>query len=279
MTKSQQERLGVRLIASPAPADDNLAALHELLTFYGAILETTSERIRSGLDIRTTSRLKNTGTILEKLRRSGGATLKSMQDLAGMRIVGGPDRREQDETVSRVVELFQDEVREPKVIDRRADPVHGYSAVHVIVFPEGVPVEVQIRTTWQHEWAEVFEKLADAIGRGIRYGNEPNRESLPEFPDAPKDSPHHERLQAWKDAAELRVEADFQTRLAIVEWALAVAGLIDMGEQILLSDDNPVPASEVHRDVTKALESLRREIVEMGERHEHSSSPPSMLDS
>src|SRR5690606_20276899 len=89
---------------------------------------------------------------------------------APMRIVGGPNRREQDETVARVVELFQLEAPEPKVIDRRAHPVHGYSAVHVIVFPEGVPVEIQIRTTWQHEWAEVFEKLADAVGRGIRYG-------------------------------------------------------------------------------------------------------------
>ncbi len=74
-------------------------------------------------------------------------------DVAGMRIVGGPDRREQDATVERVVSLFRDEAREPKVIDRRANPVHGYSAVHVIVFPKGVPVEVQIRTTWQHEWA------------------------------------------------------------------------------------------------------------------------------
>ncbi len=51
--------------------------------------------------------------------------------------------------------------------------MHGYSAVHVIVFPEGAPVEIQVRTSWQHEWAELFEKLADLIGRGIRYGEPP----------------------------------------------------------------------------------------------------------
>jgi ppGpp synthetase/RelA/SpoT-type nucleotidyltranferase len=49
----------------------------------------------------------------------------------------------------------------------------GYAAVHVIVFPEGTPIEIQIRTAWQHEWAELFEKLADLVGRGIRYGEPP----------------------------------------------------------------------------------------------------------
>jgi hypothetical protein len=28
------------------------------------------------------------------------------------------------------------------------------SAVHVVVFPHGVPVEIQVRTRWQHEWAD-----------------------------------------------------------------------------------------------------------------------------
>jgi ppGpp synthetase/RelA/SpoT-type nucleotidyltranferase len=37
------------------------------------------------------------------------------------------------------------------VIDRRAEPMHGYRAVHVIVFPDGAPIEIQVRTAWQHE--------------------------------------------------------------------------------------------------------------------------------
>jgi hypothetical protein len=60
------------------------------------------------------------------------------------------------------------------VVDRRAEPVNGYRAVHVIVFPESVPIEIQIRTELQHEWAELFEKLADLVGRDIRYGEPPN---------------------------------------------------------------------------------------------------------
>ncbi|MBF6618996.1 MAG: hypothetical protein ITG02_02050 [Patulibacter sp.] len=217
----------MRLIASSTPAEADLAALHELLTFYGSVLETTSERVRSGLAIKTTSRLKNTGTILEKLRRSGGATLKSMQDLAGMRIVGGPDRKEQDETVERVVALFEGETRQPKVIDRRANPVHGYSAVHVIVFPEGVPVEIQVRTAWQHEWAEVFEKLADAVGRGIRYGEEPERLETSTLPDAsglPIDIPKFNR------SVVNATESDYRQRTGAVESARLVARIIALHE-------------------------------------------------
>jgi len=43
----------------------------------------------------------------------------------------------------------------------------------VIVYPGGYPIEVQIRTEWQHLWAEWFERLADQYGRGIRYGVPP----------------------------------------------------------------------------------------------------------
>ena len=133
LTKSQIERLGQRLVAAGEPAAEDVAALHELLR-------------------------KNTGTILEKLRRYGGSWLKSIQDLAGMRVVGAFDRNRQDELVRAVVDLFSDAPRPPKVIDRRDTPVNGYRAVHVVVFPDSVPVEIQVRTELQHEWAELFEK-------------------------------------------------------------------------------------------------------------------------
>ena len=77
--------------------------------------------------------------------------------------------------VKQIVALFDDGSRVPKIVDRRAEPMHGYRAVHVIVFPEDAPIEIQVRTEWQHEWAEFFEKLADRIGRGIRYGEPPRK--------------------------------------------------------------------------------------------------------
>lgn len=57
-----------------------------------------------------------------------------------------------------------------KVIDRRAKPRYGYRAVHLEVHVGGQPVEIQIRTSLQDEWAQAMEKLGDVFGRGVRYG-------------------------------------------------------------------------------------------------------------
>jgi ppGpp synthetase/RelA/SpoT-type nucleotidyltranferase len=144
-----------------------------MLSEYSEVLTDTVDRVRAALDVAPTARVKNTGTILEKLRRFGGSWLKSIDDLAGMRIVGDFDRNGQDDLVAEILALFADEKRPPKVVDRRAEPAQGYRAVHVIVFPRGIPVEIQARTQLQHEWAELFEKMADLFGRGIRYGETP----------------------------------------------------------------------------------------------------------
>jgi len=173
LTKSQIERLGVRLVRSNPPAAEDLAALHELLLSYGDALEEAVTTVQRSLGITPSSRVKTTGTILEKLERYGGSWLKSIQDLAGMRIVGTFDRRGQDALVAQLVELFSDGKRAPRVVDRREEPSHGYRAVHVIVSVRSLPVEIQIRTPLQHEWADLFEKLADRIGRNIRYGEPP----------------------------------------------------------------------------------------------------------
>jgi ppGpp synthetase/RelA/SpoT-type nucleotidyltranferase len=179
LTKSQIERLGYRLLGSSQPTGDDLAELHELLLIYGDALADTATAVQRDLGITSTPRIKTTGTILEKLERHGGSWLKSIQDIAGMRIVGSFGRAGQDALAAQLVELFADTGRRPKVVDRRADPSHGYRAVHVIVFVRSVPVEIQVRTSLQHQWADLFEKLADRIGRGIRYG-EPPDDLLPE---------------------------------------------------------------------------------------------------
>jgi hypothetical protein len=146
LTKSQMERLGVRLLREGGPQGEDLVLLLEVLARYSDVLGRAIVRVSGDLGVASTSRIKSTGTILEKLDRYGGSWLKSIQDLAGMRIVGDFDRRGQDVLVERLVTLFADAPRSPKVVDRRAEPMHGYSAVHVIVFPEDVPIEIQVRT-------------------------------------------------------------------------------------------------------------------------------------
>lgn len=73
-----------------------------------------------------------------------------------------------------MVQLLSVEWPRHKLYDRRKRPQFGYRAVHFVPTISGRPVEIQIRTSLQHKWAELFEKVADQWGRGIRYG-----ESLP----------------------------------------------------------------------------------------------------
>jgi hypothetical protein len=62
-----------------------------------------------------------------------------------------------------------------QVIDRRTNPSHGYRAVHLIVQKDRIPVEIQVRTDLQDTWAQIVERLADRWGRGIRYGEDPEK--------------------------------------------------------------------------------------------------------
>lgn len=60
-----------------------------------------------------------------------------------------------------------------RVNDRRVRHSHGYRAVHVVPKIDGFSVEVQVRTSLQHAWANATEQLADQWGRAIRYGGNP----------------------------------------------------------------------------------------------------------
>jgi hypothetical protein len=44
----------------------------------------------------------------------------------------------------------------------------------VVVTTQDIPVEIQVRTWRQDQWAQIVETLGDKWGRGIRYGDGPN---------------------------------------------------------------------------------------------------------
>jgi ppGpp synthetase/RelA/SpoT-type nucleotidyltranferase len=99
--------------------------------------------------------------------------LHSMQDLAGFRVVGVLSFADQDRLAAEIARRFPADPREPRIRDRRAEPSYGYRAVHVIVSLDDVTIEVQVRTLGQHMWADLMERLADRLGRQIRYGDAP----------------------------------------------------------------------------------------------------------
>ncbi|MFJ8957459.1 hypothetical protein ACIRO1_45965 [Streptomyces sp. NPDC102381] len=249
-TKSQIERLGRRLVEQTPPAEADLDDLAVLLNAYDEALDAASDTLRE-LGSAPTGRLKNTGTILEKLRRHGGSWLKSIQDLAGLRIVVEGGLADQDRVAGEILQRFADCPKPPKKIDRRADPRQGYRAVHVIVFPDGMPVEVQIRTVPQHMWAELFEKLADLLGRGIRYGEDfemPGERQIAQLRTI------HPEPELDEDFVEIVGEISETKRLL----RDLVKAFLDLSEQIGLDEeslDNP-EFEATHEDIRQELKRL-----------------------
>lgn len=237
---------------APRPRPEDVDELHALLDAHGEVLDLALKRVRAETGLVPTGRLKNTGTLLDKLRRQGGSWLKSVYDLAGMRIVGDFDRPQQDTVVADLVEVFAQGARPPRVIDRRADPVQGYRAVHVIVFPEGLPVEIQVRTRWQHEWAELFEKLADRVGRGIRYGD-----ALDHWATAGDRA-------GFTDHRRALYNAEFALRQTTVRLAIVIADLVAVVEEMTAAQgphDPEVIAASKH--VELELRELRAHLDDL----------------
>ncbi|MCM4080340.1 hypothetical protein [Paractinoplanes hotanensis] len=178
-SKKQLNKLGDRIAVNEPPAKEDLQQLNAVLRAYQEILVTVEEQL-SLIGLSSTSRVKTRSVLIEKLRREKGMALARVQDLAGARTVVEGGWTKQDELVELLKAHFNRWTGVPtKVVDRRIIPSHGYRAVHLIVFPDGVPVEIQIRTQMQNFWAQIVEGLADRWGRGVRYGESPQNGHLP----------------------------------------------------------------------------------------------------
>jgi ppGpp synthetase/RelA/SpoT-type nucleotidyltranferase len=172
---SQLKKLTHRLRDGTETPED-LHALADLRLYYRQVLERAHVEV-ARLCSETehaepmAPRVKTLKTTMEKLHRQPDLrSLAQIRDLAGLRIVVHGTRVDQDDVVARVAARLPDDDRPVKVIDRRLDPRAGYRAVHLEIRREGILIEVQVRTALQHQWAELFERTADRLGRGLRYG-------------------------------------------------------------------------------------------------------------
>jgi GTP pyrophosphokinase len=167
MTNTQIRKLGDRL-RTAEPSETDLQLLEEFRTSFAVTFEKVAALLTNKLGLTPTGRSKKTtASIIAKLRRLK-TRLDRMQDIAGCRIVV-PSISDQDSIVS----ALQREFSETKTDDLRNNPHHGYRAVHVIVRLDNKPIEIQVRTTLQHQWAELCERLADRGGIEIKYGGGP----------------------------------------------------------------------------------------------------------
>lgn len=164
ISKSQIDRLGDRLKKENIDEAD-LRMLDQYRRSYAEAYDIVVGTIRKNLSLEPTGRpAKSTPSIAEKLRRES-IRLTQIQDIAGCRIVVA-DIANQESAIKSLSDLFEDVT----IADRRQQPSHGYRAVHLIVRCKGKLIEIQVRTEFQHLWAELSEKLSDVVDSTIKYG-------------------------------------------------------------------------------------------------------------
>ena len=164
ISKTQIDRLGDRLRKGDITEAD-LRLLDEYRRSFSEAYEFVVTAIRNELGLAPTGRpAKSTTSISEKLLRES-IRLTQIQDIAGCRVIV-PTIMDQESVVQSLSQLL----RKVTIVDRCQQPSHGYRAIHVIIKYESRVVEIQVRTSLQHIWAELSEKLADIIDPGIKYG-------------------------------------------------------------------------------------------------------------
>jgi putative GTP pyrophosphokinase len=163
LSKTQIDKLGERL-KGDQPSELDLQALDEYRRSFREAYDTVVGSIRDRLGLDPSGRrAKTVPSLREKLRRES-IRLTQVQDIAGCRLVV-PYIADQDRVVSELQGLFPS----ARVIDRCVIPSYGYRAVHIVPEIDAKCVEIQVRTSMQHAWAELSERWSD-IDPGIKYG-------------------------------------------------------------------------------------------------------------
>ena len=163
ISKTQIDRLGDRL-KKGSHTESDLRLLDDYRRSFGEAYEAVVGKLRQRGASPTGRLAKSTMSVAEKLRRES-LRLSQMQDIAGCRVIVS-DVLEQDQFVAGLKSDFSESI----LSDRRESPSNGYRAVHVIVKVGGKLIEIQVRTAFQHLWAEVSEKSSDVLDPTIKYG-------------------------------------------------------------------------------------------------------------
>lgn len=167
LTKSQIDRLGRRL-ATDADDSDRQAFFDFREQFRTALSGVENELRHLLRETVVVGRIKTLDSVIAKLQREH-TRLSTMQDIAGCRIVLS-DIDEQNAALGKIKAGFS----ASHVTDLRESAHSGYRAVHIIATASNrLPVEIQLRTEIQDQWAQASEKLADRYGIEVKYGSGP----------------------------------------------------------------------------------------------------------
>jgi ppGpp synthetase/RelA/SpoT-type nucleotidyltranferase len=173
-SKGDLHRLGEALVTDKTATPQGCPQYGDVMRWHNDLAAEVAIRIAAESwiaappdQLSISARPKTIDTLVQKLQRT---TLKlgQVQDLAGMRVDADMLLTQQTNLAQEIADYFGGGT----IKDIRAAPHSGYRAVHVwLTLPAG-RVEVQVRTLFQSEWANLYEGLGELYGRGIRYGEE-----------------------------------------------------------------------------------------------------------
>lgn len=208
-----------------------------------------------------TSRVKSLDTLASKLKRLN-TSIAEIDDVAGARVKVEVDLGNQSVLASALRDRL---TAEPgvsvRIRDLRTSGSAGYRAVHLSVRSPAGRAEIQLRTTVQDAWANVFEKLADVAGREIRYGSPPPLDLVPLY-DAVQDI-----ASELSEFEQGRAEALSMSRLALDN-----ALMSDTTDFQFISDERKSSTemqAKLHKEATervRSLEDVERSIEALIER-------------
>ena len=255
VSKTQIDRLGDRLKRGPQTESD-LRLLDDFRRSFGEAYEAVVRTIRQRGESPTGRLAKSTVSIVKKLRRES-IRLSQMQDIAGCRVVVA-DVVQQEQFVASLITDFPG----ASVIDRRDNPSYGYRAVHIIAEISGKPIEIQVRSSLQHLWAEFSEKSSDVLDPTIKYGGGTDswRSSLTKLSKWVTD---YENFETALLAADEKLETALVTAYQQLETTL-VAALLEqhapdhMAQEILTREKEEMQG-ELAREKEKTQGKLARE--------------------
>lgn len=168
LSNGEIRRLGKAMKLGPL-VNSEQEALRELRKFWNyqkTELELSIKSCLSGIEYEFSFRVKNLNTILQKMNRTT-IHLDDMRDVVGLRVVIDGDLNFQE----LIVNLLESHLagNKPRRIDRLRKPMFGYRSIHLEVQFQGGPVEIQIRTALQHQWAMLSERAVGILGPQIKY--------------------------------------------------------------------------------------------------------------
>jgi len=123
----------------------------------------------AGSEVFIAQRLKRLPRILVKMARHPRMRLTQMQDVGGCRAILGDEA-----AVRHVLDGIQRNWDVITVDDYIENPkTDGYRAVHVITRRSEVPIEVQLRTAGQQDWADEVERIDGLMPHAVKDGEGP----------------------------------------------------------------------------------------------------------